>query len=79
MARAARFTPRSAAPLRADLKNLANLQAVYYNDHYSYSTSEADLEFDGTKGVSFVVAEATNLGWSASASHAALPTESCAI
>jgi type IV pilus assembly protein PilA len=67
------------AALRADLRNLANLQAVYYNDHYSYSASETALQFDGTEGVTFNIGEATNLGWSASATHAALPSEACAI
>ena len=64
---------------RADLRNLANLQDVYYNDHYAYSSSQTDLEFYGTDGVIFTIAEATNLGWAASAVHAALPADACAI
>ena len=67
------------AALRADLRNLANLQDVYYNDNYSYSTDEAQLEFVGTEGVTVTFGEGTNQGWSASASHAALPSEACAI
>jgi len=64
---------------RADLRNLANLQDVYYNDNYTYTTSATDLGFDNTEGVFITIGEATNLGWSATASHAGLPTESCAI
>ena len=67
------------AAVSADLRNLANLQDVYYNDHYSYSTSEAALDFDGTDGVTIIFGEATNQGWSASATHAGIATESCAI
>lgn len=67
------------AALRADLRNLANLQDVYYNENYSYSTSFSDLGFDGTDGVNVDIPEATNTGWSASATHSALPDETCAI
>jgi len=65
--------------LRADLRNLANQQDVYYNDNYSYSTNDVSLEYTSTKGVTVTLSEGTSQGWSASASHAALPTESCAI
>jgi len=67
------------AASRADLRNLANLQDVYFNDNYIYTTDLAALEFDNTEGVTVTVGEATNTGWSATASHAALPTEACAI
>jgi len=67
------------AALKADLRNLANLQDVYYNDFYTYSTNDAALEFDGTEGVTVTFGEGTNQGWSASASHAALPLEACAV
>jgi len=66
--------------LRADLRNLANQQDVYYNDNYSYSTNLTSLEFDATQGVTINFGEAHNLGWSASAIHAALgTTQFCAI
>lgn len=67
------------AASRADLRNLANLQDVYYNDNYTYSTDLAALAFDNSEGVFVVVGEATNTGWSATATHAGLPAESCAI
>ena len=66
--------------LRADLRNLANQQDVYYNENFSYSASESALEFTGTDGVTVAFGEAHNLGWSASATHAALGTDNaCAI
>lgn len=67
------------AALRADLRNLANLQDVYYNDNYTYSSDAAVLGFDTSEGVTVDIPEATNQGWSASATHAALPSEACAI
>ena len=65
--------------VKADLRNLANLQDVYYNDHYVYSTSATDLGFVGSEGVALDLTEATNQGWSATASHAGIASESCAI
>jgi len=67
------------AALRADLRNLANLQDVYYNDNFTYSTDPAALGYTNTEGVLMNLVEASGTGWSASASHAGLPSESCAI
>ena len=67
------------ASIKSDLKNLATLQDIYYNGSYSYSTVFADLEFGESDGVTVVISEGNNLGWSASSSHAGLPGESCAI
>ena len=65
--------------MKSDLRNLANLQDVYYNDNYQYSNNTAALEFQPTEGVTVTFAEATNTGWSASATHAGLPNAVCAI
>jgi len=65
--------------LKADLRNLANLQAVYYNEAFSYSSTVSDLGFTNSEGVVVTVVEANNTGWSASASHLGMPSESCAI
>jgi prepilin-type N-terminal cleavage/methylation domain-containing protein len=66
--------------LRADLRNLANQQDVYYNENYSYSTNMTALEFVNSEGVIVTFGEADNLGWSASSAHAALgTTQTCAI
>lgn len=64
----------------ADLRNLASLQEVYYNQHYTYSSSEADLGFTRSDGVTVTFGVATNQGWSASATHDGLQAgESCAL
>lgn len=65
--------------MRADLRNLANLQDVYYNTAYTYSTDAAALEFFGTDGVTVTFVEADGNGWSASATHAGFPAAVCAI
>ena len=65
--------------LRADLRNLANQQDVFYNDNYTYSADLDAVGYVGTDGVTIEVMEADNTGWSAQATHSALPDESCAI
>ena len=67
------------ASLKSDLHNLASLQDVYYTDNFSYSASLAAVDFGPSEGVTVVIAEANNSGWSASSAHAALPGESCAF
>jgi Tfp pilus assembly protein PilE len=58
--------------VRADLRKLAVAQESYFFDHHVYS---ADLEllrgkgFRSSPGVELVVNEATQTGWSATASH----------
>ena len=64
---------------KADLRNLASLQEVHYNDNYSFTTDLSLVGFAGSEGVTVTVAEATNLSWSATAYHAGLTSESCAI
>lgn len=67
------------AAVRADLRNFANLEDVYYNDNYTYTSNTTNLGYTATEGVNLAVAEANNTGWSASATHSGLPSESCAI
>jgi prepilin-type N-terminal cleavage/methylation domain-containing protein len=67
------------AAVKADLRNLANLQDVYYNDTYTYTTSTTDLGYQPSEGVVVTIGEATTLGWSATGSHLGSPAESCAI
>ena len=67
------------AAMKSDLKNLASQQEIYYSDAYSYSTATTDLAFTNSDGVTVGIA-ASNSGWAASATHAALgTTEGCAI
>jgi len=67
------------AAAKADLRNLANLQDVWYNDNYTYTTSTTDLDFQPSEGVVVTIGEATNLGWSATAYHLGLTADNCAI
>jgi prepilin-type N-terminal cleavage/methylation domain-containing protein len=67
------------AAMKADLRNLANQQEVYYNDNYSYTTDLASVGFTNSEGVTVAVGEGTNTGWSATAIHAGMPAESCSI
>lgn len=65
--------------LKADLRNLASLQEVYHNSNYTFTTSMTDVEFGPSDGVTVSFGEAHGSGWSASASHAGFPNESCAF
>ena len=65
--------------MKADLRNLANLQDVYYNDFYTYSTDPLALGYFNTEDVTVTFAVGNNTGWSATATHPGAPGESCAI
>lgn len=65
--------------MKADLKNLATAQEIYYQNSYSYTTISADLPHDLTDGIAMGSA-ATASGWSASVFHAALGNaEGCVV
>ena len=67
------------AAMRADLKNLASQQEIYYADEYSYTREVGALTFVSSQGVTVSIA-ASSSGWSASATHSALgASEGCAI
>jgi type IV pilus assembly protein PilA len=65
--------------MKSDLRNLADMEEVYYDDNYTYSTSQTDLGFTNTEGVIISIVSGNNTGWSASATHKALPGDACAI
>ena len=67
------------AAVKADLRNLANLQDVYYNDNYTYTTSTSDVGYQPSEGVVVTIGEATNRGWSATGAHSGWAGETCAI
>jgi len=64
---------------KADLRNLANQEEVYYNDNYTYTSDLAAVGFTNSEGITVTVAEADNTGWSASAVPLGLTSESCAL
>ena len=77
------------AAMKADLKNAANAQEIYYSDHnYQYAGSAGqdanialELEFASSQGVGVTIQAAGSTGWSALATHAGLnfATQKCAM
>jgi len=62
--------------LRSDLRRLASAQESYFYDHRVYAADPLDLQATGFRpsaGVRIGVHEATQTGWSASASHPDTP------
>lgn len=72
---------------RSDLRNLASVQEIFFADNAGadgaseYAGSMATLSemFITSEGVSISITEASELGWSATSTHAALPGAGCAI
>ncbi len=64
---------------KADLKNLATQEDIYYNDNYTYTSSIDALGFVNSDGVIITFSAANNTGWSASAAHTGVPGQSCSI
>lgn len=69
----ARLTERSiVAAMRTDIRNLAVLEESHFYDRAAYTADLALLGSRGfvvTAGVQLDIKEATNTGWSVSASH----------
>jgi len=67
------------ATLRADLRNLTDLEEVYYDDNFTYTTDLTALGFVPSDGVNMTIGEATRTGWSALATHPSIPLDKCSI
>lgn len=67
------------AAIKADLRNLATQQELYYNDHYTFSTDLDAVGFTNSDGVIITPVIGNNTGWSASGTHEGLPGQNCAI
>jgi prepilin-type N-terminal cleavage/methylation domain-containing protein len=66
------------AVLKSDLRNMAAAQEAYFSDHFSYAPSLDELDFQGSKSVSFEMGgDAT--GWAARSNHELNPDYSCAL
>jgi len=68
----------------SDLRNLHNHQEIYYTtpgNDFNYTMDLSDMpDFIVSQGVSVSIMEATNLGWAATAGHAALAsTQQCGL
>lgn len=67
------------AAMKADARNLANQQELYYADNWSYSGDVSVLNFVASEGVT-VTPTGDASGWSATITHDALDAEEgCAI
>ncbi len=67
------------AAMKADMRNLAAQQELYYASEYRYTSSLTELGFVASESVN-VTPAASASGWSATATHDALGTaEGCAI
>ena len=66
--------------MKADLKNLASQQELYYAaENYSYTTNQVLLNYNLSNGI-IMGSAATISGWSASVTHAATGTsEGCVV
>lgn len=67
------------ASMRSDLRNLASLQELYFEQSFSFGSDLNALDFTGSQGVSVSVNEATGSGWSAVATHSGVPGDACAV
>jgi len=69
------------ATVMADLKNLANFQEMYYNNHFVFAddAGNSELGFTQSEVVTITSTEATNTGWAATGTHVAQPTLECGI
>ena len=57
------------AAMRSDLHNLATAEEGFFYEHRAYTTRLDSLVFSTSHGVQLVINEATNAGWSATATH----------
>ena len=63
--------PRYLVWVRADLKNLASQQEIFFSDAGGYSSDPSEVAFVPSRDVQVTIV-ATDDGWSAWATHAAL-------
>jgi type IV pilus assembly protein PilA len=68
-----------AASIKSDLKNVATAQEAYFYENNTYSTARADLNFNGSPGVTITIVSATASGWSATAWHPAASPLECGL
>jgi prepilin-type N-terminal cleavage/methylation domain-containing protein len=68
------------AVISGDLRNVGLAQVLYHQIHRTYTTNLGALAFDPTPGVEIDVMVATESGWAAVATHAALGDgEGCSL
>jgi type IV pilus assembly protein PilA len=68
-----------AGSLKTDLRNLATAEESFFYSNGHYTTVLDSVPFKGSPGVIVTVAEASNVGWSADATHPLSYPLKCAI
>ena len=66
------------AAMKSDLRNLVTAEESYFADYVTYSTSQANLNYNPSTGVTVTIANQSGTGWNATASHNAT-TKTCGI
>ncbi len=68
------------AAMKSDLRNLITAEEAYFADNTTYSTVQADINYNSSAGVTVVIAVTAGppVGFSATAAHTGT-TETCAI
>lgn len=69
----------NAAALKADLRNLASAQEVYFFENSRYTSDVSRLKMQTSPGVVLSIVDATGAGWSAKATHPASFPLTCAL
>jgi prepilin-type N-terminal cleavage/methylation domain-containing protein len=67
------------ASIESDLHNLMTAEEGFYYDHHRYTTSLDSLAFSPSHGDSLAIAEASEAGWSASATNPMSFPHMCAL
>jgi type IV pilus assembly protein PilA len=67
------------AGMRSDLHNLTTAQESFFYDHSSYTTRLDSLKYSTSPGDSVSITEATNTGWSATATNPDSYPHFCAL
>jgi type IV pilus assembly protein PilA len=67
------------AAMKSDLHNLTTAEESYFYDHAQYSVLLDSMQYKPTKGDQVVITEATNVGWSATATHPESYPHFCAL
>ena len=67
------------AAMKSDLHNLTTAQEAYFYDHAVYATVLDSMTYKGSPGDNIVITEATQVGWSATATHPESYPHFCAL
>jgi prepilin-type N-terminal cleavage/methylation domain-containing protein len=57
------------ASMKSDLRNLVTAQESYFADQVSYTTTQANLNYNPSTGNTVVIGTATGTGWNATSTN----------